>query len=560
MKAVPPSVETISLFYCLALSKKLRHGAAMPSSSSTQSRTSQLAEDLFGAYCSNADVVRNRVEDDQKGWDFFVQYAAEPSELPPDLRPPERACIVQVKSSRRSVRTWSLKLTNALRYANSDLPCFIALFILKPGQLEPKAIYLKHFWKDEIRGTLAAARQAHVDGITELHKVKFDITFDKADRRTRDNLIAKIAEAIDGVGTAYPAEKRKLRDAAGYEDGVAIGKFTLEIDPTSEDYMDFLLGRRSATVADLTVIDNRFGQEGHVVTAVGQGEITFEPEPQAICQIVIGPRSGDDELSLTGQVYAVPLQDIPVERRKARIQAGPLELILRYAGRQEAHVSSDMSELLDLPAVLTASSLLSWGSTPLTTSVWVDGRCLVQGELTLREIGGASHWLRLREVAKRLLNFMPADRWPAQARFSLLDMMQGLSQVARFAGLVSGGVTLSYSDVPDEDVAALHEMRGYLGCHWVELDQVTAVAIVTAPIKASTRPSEAVVQLGDSKIVHRSVLVGTVDQHRSYIEMVWRKAYADLAAENTLLCEPDFEAFATLKALRASPDTITPGQ
>lgn len=521
----------------------------MASSSSSNSRTSKLAEDVFGALCSNSDVVRNKVEDDQKGWDFFVQYPAEPSDLPADLRPPERECLVQVKSRRKAVRSWKLKLTNALRYANSDLPCFVVLFIFDRGTLLPKTVYAQHFWSDQIRGALATARQAHLDGKAELHKIDFEITFSDADRCEASELVDKIADIIDGVGAAYPAEKRNLRKTAGYEDVAAVGNFTLKVDRNSEDYVDMLLGRRPASVSDFEIRDRRFGLEGPVLATMGPGEITFTPEPTGECQVVIGQRLSGADIALSGKIYTVPLENIPPERRKARVAAGPLELILRYAGHQEAHIDCDMSEPLDMQAALNAASLLSWGGVdPLQVAVWVDGRCLVQGRLTLTETNGAGYWRRLRQVIQRLLTFMPAERWQPQGHFSLLDMMQGLDGLAKFAGLVSGGVTVGYEGVPPEDFSLLETMTDYLGCHWVEMDHVSALAVIAAPIEVASRPGGADVRLGVSELIHRAVLVGPVDQHRTYIEKIWRDACDGLGNDHTLFCEPDFKAFAALKA------------
>ena len=95
--------------------------------------------------CAEAGAICNEPKEDESGWDFIVGLPrSRLDSLSADMQPPHPPVLVQIKSHEGKSRRITLKLSNALIFAHSPLPCFLVLMILPP-QGEPK-IYALHFW------------------------------------------------------------------------------------------------------------------------------------------------------------------------------------------------------------------------------------------------------------------------------------------------------------------------------------------------------------------------------------------------------------------------------
>lgn len=70
-------------------------------------RIGAIGEAHFEALCHQADITPNKVQFDDKGWDFFVQ-----------LPGASANCLVQVKTTQKGKRV-SLKMTNWIAERNS---------------------------------------------------------------------------------------------------------------------------------------------------------------------------------------------------------------------------------------------------------------------------------------------------------------------------------------------------------------------------------------------------------------------------------------------------------
>ncbi len=283
--------------------------------------------------CNAAGVVGNRVCDDQNGWDFLVEFPPVASDQPADLGPPGQSCFVQIKSSRSRRKSCNFKLSNAIRFAQHALPCFTVLLVFDGDAVEPSEIYVQHFWSDQIRAALEAARRAHLDGIAALHQVVFPVRFSDYERCPRDEVISRIEAAITAVGPRYPAAKVQLAQTVGYEDGWGAGSFTLAEGVDPETLVDLMLGRvEDVPISAFELRDARFGLKGPAVTPNSPGRLSVDPTPLESCLVTVSPMQGGEELSLKGDVYVPGIPDLPEHLRKIRIQAGVLEVTLKPSG------------------------------------------------------------------------------------------------------------------------------------------------------------------------------------------------------------------------------------
>ncbi|MDB5576045.1 MAG: hypothetical protein JWR80_1221 [Bradyrhizobium sp.] len=479
-----------------------------------------MAEDFLALMCSAQDIVANRVEDDQRGWDFFLEYPAIHSDLPPDLRPTPHSCLIQVKSSQRAKRSWTLKLSNALRYAQTNAPYFVVLMIFLPNALKPSKVYVQHFWTEQIREALAAGRRAHLEGLDALHTIDFPISFEAHEASTPEDFVSKITETLDEIGPSYVTQKQQLLSTLGYEEGVAVGRFRLGEGVEPEAFVDMLLGRGDVEVTGFELQDKRFDLPGPSLAPTMNGRLSVVIEPKAECSVVVSGPKGTEPVRLVGAVYSPGLPGLPKELQKLRVLAPPLDLILRPFATTEATLTHDGSEPLEILDLYRRSTIWSWSDRgDVRIEVWAHGRLMINGELQLSGARGAAYWRRLKQALRRLLDFAPADLWPASARFKVVDMMEELDDLAKFAGMITEpGVEMTVGEIPSDAEDMLNDCRRFLAGPWMQLNDVTLYAVLVSDIdEVKIKDGKAVIRLGKPTVLRRAVLSGPASDHEDYI-------------------------------------------
>jgi hypothetical protein len=201
-------------------------------------RLPRYAETELQRLCAKAGALCHSVDEDESGWDRLVEFPEKELLGPADTRPPRAVAYVQVKSVEKGALTCRVKLTNALRAAQSPQPWFI---MLVTGEMreQPSRIYAVHVWEELIRRTLKAVRRAHNEG-RSLNKSSLTIRFSQGDEKG-DGLVQWMQDAIDAVSPDYEAAKRAINRTAGYEDGYGDAALTIEAD-NEEEILKNLLG------------------------------------------------------------------------------------------------------------------------------------------------------------------------------------------------------------------------------------------------------------------------------------------------------------------------------
>ena len=240
-------------------------------------RIGRQGEKQFSLLCTNAGVTCNKSIEDDYGWDMLVEFppAVEPKR-PIDLRPVQLTASVQVKATRTRSHSCRISLQNALRMAESPIPSFVFLAVMKDGK--PPRYFVVHVWETLIREWLKAAREADAQGVTAIHKESVTIRFNSSDEQTDDPL-TWIESQILSVGPHYAQKKLELANTVGFESGFGVANVSLELD-SPRDFIDFQLGLKPNLKATRVQFHSvRFGiraaQPEFDLTDV---ELTIEPE------------------------------------------------------------------------------------------------------------------------------------------------------------------------------------------------------------------------------------------------------------------------------------------
>lgn len=290
----------------------------------------QSAERAFALMCADAGIACNRSEEDVNGWDFIIEYPARLIEnLPRDMTPGGQTCFVQVKSSKKS-KSVRIKLSNALRFAQSPAPCFIVLFLADAdGSIGD--IFVVHFWKDLIGRTLRKVRELEEKGIKAFHKHTITLRFDE--KCKVDDPLEYIRQAVDGLGNGYEEAKRKLFQSIGFEDGAVMGHFSLAPGTTLDDLLDHQLGKKERLdLTSFVVHSQRFGIKSPIpLVDASAGILKITPHPLGDCSVVLTFSTTNEQITFFGKIIVPHVPGLPEEKRKIQIVASPIEIILQPA-------------------------------------------------------------------------------------------------------------------------------------------------------------------------------------------------------------------------------------
>ena len=141
-------------------------------------KVGRMGESRFAALCDSVGITQNSSINDEKGWDFFIQFPFEFTGYYDQTPSPIRA-LVQVKSTDdRKRNSERITLLNLLHLVKSEIPAFFC-FIKYNGEELPQSIYIMHVGDDLIKETLKTIREKQILGKIKLNKTKLTIKFKK---------------------------------------------------------------------------------------------------------------------------------------------------------------------------------------------------------------------------------------------------------------------------------------------------------------------------------------------------------------------------------------------
>lgn len=262
-------------------------------------RPPKFAENHFATLCSAGGAKAHKTQEDENGWDFFVELPTGPHSGPIDTQPAEPTAFVQIKSKTTSGANCQVKLSNALKAAASPLPFFIVLVLIPKGTTTPK-LYAKHVWTDMVAQALHEGRLAERGGSSTNQK-RLGIQFSAGDEVTGDIVQWMLAQ-ISMIGGDYQVRKTKLYNETGY-DKEAPGSVTFQ-GTRAEIYRNFLGVGNGLPVSDFFYSPRRFGMSSPKTDVKGtSGIIHIEPKSVSSCEIRMQGTPDTPAITAPAQLY-----------------------------------------------------------------------------------------------------------------------------------------------------------------------------------------------------------------------------------------------------------------
>ncbi len=338
----------------------------------------KLGEKTLSKWATEADLIINRSDEDESGWDFVVEFPLD-SEQPQtrtslDKRIAPIQCLVQVKSTDSRTGKRDIKLSNWERLVKSPLPAFF-LVCEFDGLNECQRAFLIHIDERLIRRVLKRLREADAAQSRPIHQIKSTLTYKEMHciyPMNGNGLRATIVAHVGPSFNDYVVKKQKYVEEVGYENGGHIGEFTMTVQP-GEDPLQILVDhsmglRGPLTVEKIRFTDLRFGTE-----AVGLrkewpgGEVEFlRNESEIAATLALELAEGTEIVKFPVKVIGPSGFAFELDKKyqKLRLSAPYLDFILSAPTKRQNKVS--------------ISFKVPWGETvplfdlrPMSDLVWI---------------------------------------------------------------------------------------------------------------------------------------------------------------------------------------------
>jgi hypothetical protein len=196
-------------------------------------------------------------------------------------------------------------------------------------------------------------------------------------------------------------------------------------------------------------------------------------------------------VTISGDAYVPVIKDLPPELRKLRIVAPPLELVmLPEKGQHSWSVSHDPNEKISLEQIRDVAGILSWlSSGTAEMEIFMDGRHLMDGIIDAEASSEGHFWKRLYLVTKALIVAVPPDRRPPTLSYSVVDLLGGLDDIAKFAVYSTESATMRL----EKPLSVFEGLMDFLGTYWIRIEDVifyaTVQAVITSVVAEKKAPA-----------------------------------------------------------------------
>ncbi|WP_305972599.1 MULTISPECIES: hypothetical protein [unclassified Mameliella] len=309
-------------------------------------RLGRLGEKIFSERCTRQGATCNPSTEDEHGWDYIVEFdPGHQSNLPADLHKGIFRSLVQIKTTRNRKRVAKIKLSNALKAIQTDLPCFLVL--LKFDADECTGIYVRHFWTCEIERVLKRAREAHRDDNNDLHKIELQFSFNELDD-VQECIIDNIYSHTLKHGSQYGQKKKSIRETIGYPEARAIGDFVFDGKVTAKDIVEGQLNDDAQLpLSHFDIRDMRFDIPASIVPQPTSGsKISITPTPrESVLRIVKGTQS----FEIDAKVYIPGIVGPEHDDFRVRVKSALLDMKLPPlgGGTYRAEMNLDLQTVWD---------------------------------------------------------------------------------------------------------------------------------------------------------------------------------------------------------------------
>jgi len=489
------------------------------------------AEATFETLCAGSGVTCNKATEDERGWDYFVQFprGSVPG-LPLDMAPSAEKCLVQVKSAVGSFRGVRVKLSNASEFALTDLPAFIVLFLYESKDRDLKSVHVLHFWESEIARTLKRLRE--LDAKQKRALQRYFITFRLKDMISvqRDALISLLESSINSHTPTYSDKKRRILEGVGFDKAPVVGNIDFAEGVTLEEIIDMQIGLLDrVAAARFTARSQRFGIAAGNPLFEGAGEISMRSHPRD-CKLFVSSEASGREISLPSLLYGPALPRIPLELMKFRAVAPFVEVVcsaatssMEFTGQWKGDVPYSLSEIstvLDLMHIFASGNanfrlmagqdLIFGGSGPVTQSFEVHP------------------YFKIADAFVKLLNqtVKPHDV-PTEFRITLEDLAGRAQSIAEFNALATKETIAASCKITRIDLA--YKGPGHVFYYWVvELPKFIVYALVRRKMDFSLdleMKGKTPLSLGAVENIRVRILRGSLEEtQKTIIDEVEKRA------------------------------------
>lgn len=488
-------------------------------------------EKRFSLLCSDHDVTCNGSEEDDYGWDMFIEFPSRArSSIALDMQPNAPRALVQVKATKGDQRTVSLKLDNAIRYARSELPTFIVLAVIEGNRV---TWYAKHVWAQLIGAWLLAGRIADADGAVA-HTRQVSLTFNDDDCHDGD-LLDWMAREIATESFDYVRRKAEIVRTIGF--GERAGLVTASVvSEHAFDMIDLMLGLKdSVRVTRFTYTSERFGiRAREPEIAEGDGWLSVKPDGQDGTLYL--DFAGTRRCSVAARLYGAN----DGTHSAWRLDAGGLDIVVGPRDRTQvrAHLGQ---ETLTTPDQLLLFALLQQmpPESQIDLEMRIDDRTLDLGSISM-SIRQAKGW-PLLAMAVDAIRTVTTFSGQIAPDCSMGDLLRASDELAALSGLI-GDVPLRLSCVPDH--ASYETFTSFLSfCSARVRDRSFGAVARRAIVSIDVKDGRQEFDFAPPTVLWTSMDADAA-QHRDRIAAAYQKELARMTAAGDVLALGDLRLIA----------------
>ena len=469
-------------------------------------RSGRPAQDEFKLLCSREEVTCNSSIEDDHGWDFIIEFAARSKTSQPlDKMPGPRQALVQVKSTRGKSPRTRMKVSNALKLAKSELPCFVILFQYDASGKH--RIYIRHYWTDLIKHALRRGRQASSTN-KQAHKMWMEFGFSAEDDHT-DDAISWMVATIEQNPVGYGAKKRSLYETLGYEGQNFRANITFGPLDGIEEIVDHQLGLTDyLPVSNVTVIDSRFGIDAPVpLIENASGHIQLRPNNSRECNVVFQNSSGN-VASFEATIKTPALPNLPADKFKILIQTWCFDISILPGCDPRLQIRDLWNDELSIEQLVKFSQFFSWGEDSITMKIMGTDLAPLSCQGRLNSSGHSKYFANLLNAAK-MLQEIEVRAGSMAIRHTLNDLHISLRELSIFHAILAGkdmqlSVQLDRSLRHEHDV----NLTSILGYFDFQVGEFTYFVVFDGSVTGISTEEESI-RLHCGPRILRECLVGT---------------------------------------------------
>jgi hypothetical protein len=392
-------------------------------------RIPRYAETKFSNLCAIHGALCHHSEEDENGWDYLVEFPQHPGPTPADTRPAPSTAYVQVKSTSKKQLTCRVKLSNALRAAQSLQPWFIVLIAVDARQRT--AVYGVHVWRGLIEATFMAVRQAEIEK-KPLNRKYLRVKFGVADKH--NYLLSWMEETISSLGPDYGQNKKQISGTVGFEHGRGVINFRIEA-PANEIADNFLGRGRGLQVRDFRYTPTRFGLiSREPLINVSSGVVHFSPLPFGPGELRVRSSTSPSPVILSGQIYTL---GPPFADQRVRFTAEFAEMVFS-AGKIEFRLKLDPQEKTSLKTIENFAVLNKWLTAgPIDIQIWVKNKRIFSSAMKCEHPLLHINWPNVSEITELLGSIASPDD-QNRLRLSMTDIKDSWRSLVTLEQVANG--------------------------------------------------------------------------------------------------------------------------